>query len=572
MQASDARDGAGPDDGAAIRETMNIVIVGHVDHGKSTLVGRLLADTGTLPKGKLESVKATCDRTGKVFEYAFLLDALEAEQDQGITIDAARVFFRTDRRDYIIIDAPGHIEFLKNMVTGAARAEAAILLIDAAEGVQENSRRHGYLLAMLGIRQVVVVVNKMDLVGYSRDAFVDIAQEYRRFLAEIDVTPQHIIPVSARAGELITGASAQMPWYDGPAVLEAIDAFEKQPARHDLPLRVPVQDVYKWGHRGDDRRIVAGRVESGRVRVGDEVLFSPSGKRSRIASIEGFNLPAPPQEVVAGRSTGVTLTEQLYVERGEIMSHVDHPPSVGSGLRVKLFWLGRKPMTRGRSYKLKLATAETAVSIAAIHRVLDASELGSSTGKDRVERHDVADLELHARKPVALDLAHEIEGTSRFVIVDGFDIAGGGIVSEVFDGPALGQAARDASALRRARLGHPATLVLIAGDPEAPELRDLGRALERRLLDGGHHAYAALGLSHGAARALLDAGLVIITIDDADAPALHAAAEELRDAALARVVVDGEPGPEDISIQTGAGAPPVEQLLVALAERGRLRS
>ena len=183
------------------RDLMRIVIVGHVDHGKSTLVGRLLADTGVLGEGKLEKVQATCRRQGKVFEYAFLLDALEAEQDQGITIDAARVFFRSERRDYIIIDAPGHIEFLKNMVTGAARAEAAVLLIDAKEGVRENSRRHGYLLSMLGIRQVAVVVNKMDLVGYDRGVFDRIVGEYRAFLEEVGIRPYCFIPIAAREGD-----------------------------------------------------------------------------------------------------------------------------------------------------------------------------------------------------------------------------------------------------------------------------------------------------------------------------------------------------------------------------------
>src|SRR5882672_2136682 len=167
------------------RDQMNIVIVGHVDHGKSTVVGRLLADTGSLPQGKLDAVRKECLRTGKPFEYAFLLDALSDEQDQGITIDTARCFFKTSRRDYIIIDAPGHIEFLKNMISGAAGAEAAVLVIDAKEGVRENSRRHGYILAMLGIQQVVVCVNKMDLVDYSHDHFRDIEHEYRAFLKSI---------------------------------------------------------------------------------------------------------------------------------------------------------------------------------------------------------------------------------------------------------------------------------------------------------------------------------------------------------------------------------------------------
>src|SRR5437762_7708416 len=177
-------------------EQMSIVIVGHVDHGKSTVVGRLLADTGSLPLGKLDSVKLECQRTGKPFEYAFLLDALTDEQDQGITIDTARSFFKTARREYIIIDAPGHIEFLKNMISGAARAEAAVLVIDAKEGVRENSRRHGYILSMLGIRQVVVCVNKMDLVGYDRAHVEGIEKEYRGFLESIGaVTPRQFIAI-----------------------------------------------------------------------------------------------------------------------------------------------------------------------------------------------------------------------------------------------------------------------------------------------------------------------------------------------------------------------------------------
>src|ERR1051325_3596686 len=193
---------------------MQIVIVGHVDHGKSTVVGRLLADTGSLPEGKLEAVRRECERTGKPFEYAFLLDALSDEQDQGITIDTARCFFKTARRSYIIIDAPGHIEFLKNMISGAARAEAAVLVIDAKEGVRENSRRHGYILSMLGIQQVVVVVNKMDLVDRDETHFKNVEKEFRAFLTSIHaVSPKQFIPVSAVNGENLATRSAEMPWY-----------------------------------------------------------------------------------------------------------------------------------------------------------------------------------------------------------------------------------------------------------------------------------------------------------------------------------------------------------------------
>ena len=209
----------------ATRPKMNIVIVGHVDHGKSTLVGRLFYDTNSLPDGKYDAVARVCEDTGKKFEFAFLLDALEEERDQGVTIDTAQAYFATDKRDYVIIDAPGHKEFLKNMVTGAASADAAVLLIDAEEGVQEQSRRHGYLLKLLGIRQVTVVINKMDLVEYSQDVFESVKAEYVAFLAQLGVRAQFVIPVSARHGENVASRGESTSWYDGPTVLESLDLF-----------------------------------------------------------------------------------------------------------------------------------------------------------------------------------------------------------------------------------------------------------------------------------------------------------------------------------------------------------
>ena len=192
---------------------MNLVIVGHVDHGKSTIIGRLLADTHSLPEGKLEQVRANCERNSKPFEYAFLIDALKDEQAQGITIDSARVFFKTPNRHYLIMDAPGHIEFLKNMVTGASRAEAALLVIDAHEGVQENSRRHGYMLSLLGIKQIAVLVNKMDLKGYQQAAFEEIREEYKTFLSHLNIESPYYIPVSGFQGDNIASPSSSMTWY-----------------------------------------------------------------------------------------------------------------------------------------------------------------------------------------------------------------------------------------------------------------------------------------------------------------------------------------------------------------------
>jgi bifunctional enzyme CysN/CysC len=558
----------------AAREQMNIVIVGHVDHGKSTVVGRLLADTGSLPKGKLEAARAECQRTGKVFEYAFLLDALSDEQDQGITIDTARCFFKTARRDYIIIDAPGHIEFLKNMISGAARAEAAVLIIDAHEGVRENSRRHGYILSMLGIRQVVVCVNKMDLVGRSQEHFRKIEAEYRAFLKEIGaVSPKHFIPIAALHGENLAARSAEMPWYDGPTLLETLDAFAKAPPKADQALRMPVQAIYKFTGHGDDRRIIAGRIESGKVKVGDKVVFSPSNKTVAIKSIEGFNTP-PRAEIGPGWSTGFTLAEEIYVTRGEVMSHAEDPPLVSTRFRANLIWLGRKPFAAGKDYKLKLHNAAVPVRLLKLHKVIDASEADKQLEKTEVGRHDVADLVLETRQPVAFDLSADSEATGRFVIVDGYDVAGGGIITasvsdeqEDFRAEAR---LRDfnwikggvALAERAQRQGHQACLVMFVG-PAGSGKHRFARAVEKALFDQGKNAYmldgtnVLLGVDHDlhwvdatqaelvrrfaeVAHLMLHAGLIVVSTTNAIGLADYGAVQALIPD-FASLVIDVDP-------------------------------
>ena len=415
------------------KQKMNIVIAGHVDHGKSTVIGRLLADTGSLPDGKLEQVQENCKRNSKPFEYAFLIDALKDEQSQGITIDTARVFFKTQKRNYIILDAPGHIEFLKNMVTGASRAEAALLVIDAHEGVQENSRRHGYMMSMLGIRQISILVNKMDLVDYNQDVFTKIVDEYTAFLKDINVIPACFIPVSGMKGDNIAELAPQkMPWYTGKTVLDMLDAFEKEPQPVNKPFRMPVQDVYKFTRFGDNRRVVAGTIETGSVSIGDEVVFYPSGKKSRVKTIECFN--APVQTLAeCGSAAGFTLEEQIYITRGELATKVGEPrPQVSSRIRVNLFWLGRDPLVQKKDYLFKLGTARVTARLEEVTRVIDASDL-NTVSKHQVERHDVAECVFKLNRAIAFDPTTDIGATGRFVIVDNYEIWGGGIIAEAMD-------------------------------------------------------------------------------------------------------------------------------------------
>ena len=486
-------------------DQMNIVIVGHVDHGKSTFIGRLLADTKSLPNGKLEQVKATCAANAKPFEYAFLLDALKDEQAQGITIDTARVFFKTKKRHYIILDAPGHIEFLKNMITGAARAEAALLLIDAHEGVKENSRRHGYMLAMLGIKQVTVLVNKMDLVDYKQDVFEKVKKEYASFLKDIQVAPKAFVPIAAFHGENLNQSSKKMSWYKGKDVLTHMDNFQKEPSKNSKPFRLPVQDIYKFTEQNDDRRIIAGSVETGSLSIGDEVIFLPSEKKSTVKNFETFNA-SNPLNIKAGEAVGITLETQIYTKPGELMCKVgEEMPQTGTTFKANIFWLGKKPMIKDKRYKLKCASTRAPIYIKDIINVMDASDL-SQSNKQQIDRHDVASVMFQTTKPIAFDLTATIEGTSRFVIVDDYEIAGGGIIVEsieeskthfedVLEKREFKWERGNVSESERERvLGQKAKFIVIAG-PEGIGKIALAKALEKKLFSIGRSAYY-LGISN----------------------------------------------------------------------------
>lgn len=414
------------------KKKMSIVFTGHVDHGKSTVIGRLLADTHTLPKNKLKQLKEFCERNSKPFEYAFLIDALKDERSQGITIDTARIFFKTKKRNYIILDAPGHIEFLKNMITGASHAEAAILVIDAKEGVQENSYRHGYMLSMLGIRQIVILINKMDLINYDKKIFTKITQKYSDFLKKINIIPAYFIPISGTQGDNITTACNNMTWYKGKTVLDVLDDFKKEETPDNKNFRMPVQGVYKFTKNNDTRRIIAGTILSGKITEGDEITFYPSGKQSKIKKIETFSQSAKRIKTAnTGNATGFTLSDQIFISRGEIATKSDEqPPKISSKLKVNLFWLSKTPMKKNKTYILKVNTSRISITLEKINRIIDASNLKPLSNKQIIQRNDVAECIIKMNKAIAFDTVDDFHLTSRFVIIDDYDIQGGGIIKQ----------------------------------------------------------------------------------------------------------------------------------------------
>jgi bifunctional enzyme CysN/CysC len=466
------------------RPQVRIVIVGHVDHGKSTLVGRLLHETGSLPEGKLEMLKAVSARRGMPFEWSFLLDALQTERDQGITIDTTQIRFRTGSRDIVLIDAPGHAEFLRNMITGASQADGAVLIIDALEGVRDQTRRHGYLLHLLGIKQVAVVVNKMDRVDFSAARFKEISDEISAHLIGLGVTPSAVIPISARDGDGVAAHTPRIGWYDGPTVVEALDALEPARPLEQLALRLPVQAIYKF----DDRRIVAGRIESGHLASGDEVVIMPAGKIAKIKSVESWPVTPLLGKQGAGRSVGITLDRELFMERGDIIAHAGKSPTDARRLHARVFWLHEKELTKGDQILVRLGTREARAQVVAIEKAVDPGAL-SSTENTAIARNHVGEIEIALAQPIAVDTYADNPRTGRLVIEVNGRIAGGGLVLSTDGGQ---RAAIDIvpveSALRpderSARYRHSGAVVWLTGLPGAGK-STLARALERRLFARG---------------------------------------------------------------------------------------
>jgi bifunctional enzyme CysN/CysC len=473
-------------------EPLRIVVVGQADHGKSTLIGRLLNDAGALPDETGAKLTELSRKRGLESGWSFVTDALQAERDRGITIDMGGAVFRTERRSFVIIDAPGHQEFLRNMVTGAASADLAVAVVDASQGALDPFRRHLHLLALLGVRRLIVTVNKMDKAGYDSGRFGAIAQQIRDYLRQIDLAATAIIPIAARNGEMVAERSANLAWYHGPTLLEALDRFETEAIAPDLlPLRFSVQDVYKF----DERRILAGRVESGVLRVGDMLAFAPGGATAKVASIEDWNQPLRRVAAAAGDAVGITLDERIFVERGNIAAPANEPIRLAGRLKVRMFWLGAETLAIGRSLTARFASGEYPVVLRAVEGVIDLGTLERRSA-DRIGTNEIGEAILEAPEPIPVDRHAALPRTGRAVLTDGNEALGGAVVldfAEVAPPHKLVPAEHGVSREERERRNrHRGGVLWLTGLPGSGK-STLALALERALFEGGMNAFVLDG-------------------------------------------------------------------------------
>ncbi len=405
------------------KEQLKFVVVGSVDHGKSTLIGRFLYDTGSLPKTQLDAFRAMSEDTDEKVEFAFVLDHLAEERARHITIDTAQTFFSSESRDYVIIDAPGHKEFMKNMITGASQASAAMLLLDVDEGLMEQTHRHAYMLSALGVKQLIVVLNKMDLVDYSQEVFTKRSDEMLALLAKVALEKLAVIPAAALDGENIVNRSEKMPWYDGPTIIESLDLLKCDPSGESLPLRLPVQDVYDL----EGRDVAVGRIASGMLSTGQQVVIFPENKLAEVATVE--KMEGQIDSAASGESIGFTLTNGDVMARGKTLCAPDAPPKQDSTITASIFWMSPAPLKKGDQIILRLATQEAVCTVDKIANRMDSGSLEViDADAGELANTEVAEVTFSADKPLHYDSFVEMPEMGRLVLMRGLDIVAGGIM------------------------------------------------------------------------------------------------------------------------------------------------
>ncbi|HYG56803.1 MAG TPA: sulfate adenylyltransferase subunit CysN [Symbiobacteriaceae bacterium] len=476
---------------------LRFITCGSVDDGKSTLIGRLLYDSKMLFEDQLASVEADSKKWGTqggALDLALLVDGLAAEREQGITIDVAYRFFSTDKRKFIVADTPGHEQYTRNMITGASTADVAVILIDARKGVLTQTRRHSFLVSLIGIRKVVLAINKMDLMDYSESVFCDIVAEYEQFANQIGLTDITPIPMSALRGHNILAPSEEMSWYQGPTLMGYLETVEIDETRlQSRPFRMPVQ----WVNRPNlDFRGFAGTIASGTIRAGDPVRVLPSGRVSTVARI--VTQDGDLDQAVAGQSITLTLADEIDISRGDLICKADSPAEVADQFRATIVWMSDQPMTGGRPYLMKIGTKTvTATPAPPDHKVnVNTLERQAAT---RLELNEIGIATLSLDRPIAFDAYKESRDTGGFILIDRFtnNTVGAGMLECAVRGAGTQQLNVNREA-RAATLGQKPCVIWLAGQGAIASL------VERRLHVMGRHTYLLDGdtLRHGLNRDL----------------------------------------------------------------------
>jgi small GTP-binding protein len=402
---------------------MNIVITGHIDHGKSTLIGRLLFDTGSFPESLVEEITRVSHEKGKDIEFAYFLDSLEEERLQNITIDTTQTYFKTDTRRYTIIDAPGHREFLKNMVSGASIADAAILMVDAGRGIEEQTRRHASILNLIGIQRLIVALNKMDTVEYSEARYNELKTQVMDLMGKVGLKPTHIVPISAKDGENIVRPSAKMAWNKVAPLLTLLDQMPEPMDQDAAPLRVPVQDVYNV----EGKQMFVGRVESGVLRPGAKVNVYPGNIQAVVESVQVWGKTLT--EARSGFSIGFTLKDGVTVKRGNVLGDTTAPITTKQ-LNTVVFALSGARIEANQPLTLRCATQAVPCKISNIAKRMDSSSLEILDPKHAaIEETEVGEVTISADSDICINDFHEVPELGRFVLTrENGEIAAAGVV------------------------------------------------------------------------------------------------------------------------------------------------
>ncbi len=404
---------------------LKIIIAGHVDHGKSTLIGRILLATHSLPAEKIAEIQKISRELGKDTEIAYISDQLKEERENNLTIDTTQAFFKTRKRKYVIIDAPGHVEFIKNMISGATLAQTGILIVDAKEGIQEQTKRHAYLFHLLGLEKWIVAINKMDMVNYEESCFNSIKSHLLEFFARIPASPYAVVPVSARAGENIIQKSSYMKWYKQGSLLSILDGIAMESKKKEECLRLPIQDIYE----SSGEKMLVGRISYGTIRKGQKILLLPDRLEATVKEVKIFQ-----KKVKMARekeNIGLILKEDLPWKRGQILVQKENAPEARCSFQGNLFWLSDRPLVLNKPFMLRCATQEIESTSVKIKERRNSSTLDLLEEEaSSLQKNETGIVYFQTKEPVLVEKFSQIPELGRFIIEDNFAIEGTGIVCE----------------------------------------------------------------------------------------------------------------------------------------------